>query len=340
MEKQLNQHLAVCIPTYKRPDQLHRCVKSVIAAAAPYRVPIVIADDSTDDTNRDVIADVRSRYTGIIYERNTHNLGIDRNIVRSVDLCPCDYAWIMGEDDRMLPDAIRTLLDTIENAAEPPAFVCVNYAYVDHEIAHVLRESILPDQCDTVVPVEEFLKSRVWAIGFIGGCVVNRSLWGAVDRERYVGTFFAHVGAILESLAGRTVTIVARPQILNRIGSAEVVTWSADTYNVFDGWEAMTRLLEPIYGAELCQQAAAAFRAGTGYGSLRFLCSRRADRIYDLERYRQMYQGDRRPAAPNPLLAQLIACAPPPIFQAARAFKERRSQRYARKISDFERAFD
>ena len=43
-----NQRLGICIPTYKRPDQLWLCVQSVIAAAAPYDVPICIADDSAD----------------------------------------------------------------------------------------------------------------------------------------------------------------------------------------------------------------------------------------------------------------------------------------------------
>src|SRR5579862_8549592 len=111
MKTDYNQTLAVCIPTYKRPDQLQQCVRSVIAAAAPYCVPIVIVDDSTDDTNRQVIADLQAQYEYIATERNTSNQGIDRNIVRSVDLCPCEYAWILGEDDRMLPGAIRTVLD-------------------------------------------------------------------------------------------------------------------------------------------------------------------------------------------------------------------------------------
>ncbi len=109
-----NTKLGICIPTYKRPDQLRQCVDSIIASAAPFAVPIFIADDSTDETNAEAIAEIQGRYPHVIYEKNAKNLGIDRNILHCADICRCEYAWLMGEDDRMKAAAVSTVLDLLE----------------------------------------------------------------------------------------------------------------------------------------------------------------------------------------------------------------------------------
>jgi glycosyltransferase involved in cell wall biosynthesis len=88
--------LAFCIPTYKRPDQLVACVRSIIQSGARFGVPIHIADDSTDETNVAAIAAVRAEYPHVVHHRNERNLGIDGNILHCVDVCDARYAWIMG----------------------------------------------------------------------------------------------------------------------------------------------------------------------------------------------------------------------------------------------------
>ena len=42
--------LGICIPAYKRPDQLWRA-QSVIRSVEELAMPVFISDDSTDDTN-------------------------------------------------------------------------------------------------------------------------------------------------------------------------------------------------------------------------------------------------------------------------------------------------
>lgn len=310
-----NRSLGICIPTYKRPDQLRQCVLSIIAAAEPYDVPVYILDDSTDDTNTEALLELRNRYPHIVYRKNERNLGIDRNIVASVDACECDYAWIMGEDDRMKPDAVRVALAALETS---PAFVCANYAYVDDAVSIILREKQLDITDDLVLSDEEFLRTHAWAIGFIGACIVDKGLWKAVDKTRYIGTYYAHAGVILESLAGRKALVLAKPLVLNRVGNAETFTWSGDSYGVMTGWVRMCRLLEPFYDAEICRAAADAFLQNHGLTSIKLLCSQRADRVYDMSAYRRYFRDADRGRMYH-LLARLVAVAPPAPFRFARS---------------------
>jgi hypothetical protein len=252
----------------------------------------------------------------VIHVANAENLGIDGNIIRSVDLCDCEYAWLLGEDDRMTKRGVAEVLEAL--ARTRPAFLCVNYTAVDETVTFVRRDRMLPCHADTRMPAAVFLARHAWAIGFIGACVVNKALWSRVDPSGYVGTYFAHVGTIMESIRGREVAIVAEPVILNRWGPADVATWSAHGQAVFDGWREMTDRLRRVYGDAACAAAAAAFVRGHGLDTLRFLCHRRADGLYTMAAYHARIRPSGRGRAYK-LAARLIALGHPFVFRSVRA---------------------
>ena len=307
--------LAFCIPTYRRPDQLLRCVRSIIRSAAPYQVPIHLADDSADDSNVAAVAALKAEYSLVFHHRNEKNLGIDRNILHSVDLCHARHAWIMGEDDRVTPRAVPAVLRVLAEGERP--FVYVNYASVDEDVSLVLRERSLPLAADAEKGAEEFLAQDAWSMGFIGACVVDKALWATVRSERYLGTYFAHVGTIMEYLRARRAYLLAEPVVLNRCGTPQAFTWKGSTFEVLHGWERMVDLLRGAYPAEVCDRATQAFRRAHGIGSVPFFAYLRADRALDRATYERHVRG-----GPYPPLAQRtafwIARAPPQLFQAAR----------------------
>ncbi len=307
--------LGICIPTYKRPEQLRRCVASIIRSAAPYHVPIHIADDSTDDTNVAVIADLRATYPLVFHHRNPKNLGIDGNILHCVDLCEARYAWIIGEDDRMTPEAVPVVLEVLRRSSAP--FVYVNYASVDEDLSLVLNERSLLLDADVEKSADEFLASDAWSMGFIGACVVEKARWAGVRSDAHVGTYFAHVGTIMEAVHGRRVHLVARPVVLNRCGTARAFTWTSSTFDVLHGWDRMLEGLRGTYGAEICERASASFRRAHGLGSVRFFCYLRADGALDAAIHERHVRN-----GPYSTLGRgaswWIARTPPGVFRAAR----------------------
>jgi glycosyltransferase involved in cell wall biosynthesis len=335
MDSNTSDLLGICIPTYKRPDQLSACVESIIRSIGNRKIPIILSDDSTDDTNVEVVARLRARYPHIIHDRNPVNLGIDRNILKSVDLCTCRYAWMIGEDDRMVPEAVPTVMNVLENASVELPFVYVNYASVDETLTLVLHEQSLPLKQDVRKPVEDFFQTEAWSIGFIGACVINRRLWTTAKREPYLDSYFAHVGMILESLNGQTIHLIAKPLVLNRCGTARIFTWTHSAFEVMSGWSRMTRALEPIYGEAACANSNDSMDAAHGTGTLLWYGYLRADRAFSLAAYhKHVHQSPHPPL--HKFFARLIAITPPAFFQLIRWCLTHIRRRTCRTISGYE----
>ena len=330
-----NTKLGICIPTFKRPDQLRACVQSIIRSGRADNIPVFITDDSTDETNVEVIRELLADYPHIIHDRNPENLGIDRNILKSVDICTCQYAWIMGEDDRMVPEAIPTVLAVIQQADAEWPFIYANYSSVDETLKLVLNEKSLPLKQDTQKKAEEFFENEAWSIGFIGACIVNHRLWETTHRELYLGTYFAHVGMILEYLKGREFYMIARPLVLNRCGTARIFTWSHTAFEVMYGWSRMTKALEPLYGAEACDNASESMDEAHGTGTMLWYGYLRADHAFSLAAYHKHIRHDHHDRL-HKFGAWIIAITPPQIFQSVRWVLTHFRRKTCRNISGYE----
>lgn len=307
----LNFDLGICIPTYKRPDHLLACVKSIIESAGSTGVPIYISDDSADNTNVAVVESLSRTYPHIIHERNAQNLGIDRNILRSVDICQCRYAWLMGEDDHMTPHAVGSVLDVIGKNGMQRPFIYVNYASVDSSFTRVLRRQSLKLATDVERDAATFLRLEAWSMGFIGACVIHKASWEKVSKEPYIGTYFAHVGVIMEYLRGGNVWLVAEPLVQNRCSAPEAFSWKNSTFEVLGGWERLMNMLKPLYGAEACAESLDSFEKAHGLNSVKFLCYARSGGALDRKVYeRHIRHGNYSPVYKT---AALVVCGMPPV---------------------------
>lgn len=287
----MNTKLGISIPTYKRPEQLTRCLQSVIESARPFSVPVYVLDDSGDDTNVAAVTAMQQTYPYLYSIRNPENLGIDCNIVKSVNTCECEYVWLLGEDDRLVKDGVQTVLAALESR---PDFLYVNYSTVNEDITTVLRERAIPLDSDSRLSADEFLAAHGWAAGFLGGCVVHRAKWAQVTAEPYIGTYFAHVGTIFHSIHGGTVAMLARPLVLNRCGSVETFTWRAVTFDVLGGWARLMERMRPVYGEDVCRRSVGSFERAHGLNSLKFLLYARSGGAYDLSQFRTYVQPHNR----------------------------------------------
>lgn len=271
----MNQLLGIGIPTYKRPEQLLETVRSIAAAGGrEFKIPVFISDDSVDGTNEAALADLKSEYPFLHVFRNEKTLGIDGNILRSVDVNTCRHAWLLGEDDRLVPGAVERVLRVLEKEDAP--FVFVNYKSVNADFSKTLKPVSLPLREDATMPAARFWRECSWSAGFIGACVVRKADWEQVDRSRYVGTWFAHVGSIMELCRGHGIPMIAAPLVRNRCGTTEVFTWTSSLMDVLDGWRRLCALMEPLYGAEACRESLRSFRRAHGLGTAKFLAYARA----------------------------------------------------------------
>ncbi len=254
---------------------LQRAVLSAIEAGRPFGTPIIICDDSTDDTNAAVLAELRHAYPHVEVIQNERNLGIDGNIVNAMNHCPARYGWLLGEDDVLTPEAIRVVRAALEREPAAP-FLFVNYAAVNEDYSRILKPAALAIDADREIDAASFLAEYGWAAGFIGACVIERAAWNPARAARYIGTWFAHVGGIMEAARDRPIRMIAQPLVWNRTGSPDAFTWTGSMMNVLGGWKRMTDMLKPLFDEQVCRRAASQFVRAHGVHSIAFLAYARA----------------------------------------------------------------
>lgn len=277
--------LAICIPTYRRPEMLERCILSAIDSAESQSISIFVADDSVADVNRSVMAPICAQYPFVKWHRNVHNLGIDANIQLVASLADSDYVWWIGEDDRFLPGAIANVLQLLQSTSSP--FVFSNYEYRDEHHQRSLGAALAGTQTGEM-PVDRFIEDNLWAVGFIGGCIVERSAWRATSDRHYLGTYFTHVGRILEIVSTRpTLLISAECAVANRAQGSETFTWKKDSFGVFLGFERMCRIAVERHPEhhDAIVGAIARYRKKIGYFSFKTAVRLRSEGAFDFRQF-------------------------------------------------------
>ena len=306
--------LGICIPTYRRPELLMRCVLSAITSAGPCPIQVFVADDSMSDVNdasRDALS---AAYSFVHWHCNESNLGIDANIQQIVDLCDCDYAWLIGEDDVFLPGAVARMHKLIQTLDAP--FLFANYRYVGDTPDRVLGIALDARIPDTVRR-DDFIAEHLWAVGFIGACVLQKQPWAATEAAPYIGTYYTHVGRIAEMLArSDAVAVLGSPSVANRVEGRDTFTWKKDSYGVFFGFVEMCRRVGKRVPslAPSMQLASHGFERKFRWLSVRLAARLRSEHAFDhaqfVKYFRQSHVGTFKR-----LMFLGISIAPPRLFQ-------------------------
>lgn len=278
--------IGICIPTYKRPIFLRQCIESAVHSANGCPIEIYVADDSVSDINRDVLDELCQKYSFIKVFYNKKNLGIDENIKNVVDLCACDYAWIIGEDDIFLPNAIERVWNVIQKRSDQFIFSAYQYVSEDHsQVSKIIRIS----KIDCLIDMRTFVAESLWAIGFIGAVIVSKESWKKSRSDLYAGTYFTHVGQIVDMISNAdNLFALAEPGVANRAQGADVFTWKKDSFGVFTGFERMCEIASENNEnlREELNKAIASYRRAVGYLSFKTTFRLRYQGSFDIRQFK------------------------------------------------------
>jgi glycosyltransferase involved in cell wall biosynthesis len=241
--------VSICIPTYNRARHLANCLRSLESSGATPGVDfeICVSDNGSTDDTQEVVRAAQERLP-IRYRRNETNQGIPRNFLAVVDMAQGEFAWLLGDDDLLVPNAIAELRALI--GAHPD----VDFFYVNSY--HLLTEYVLkfPQPFDVrnlptdlarfstftqegERPFFELVDPRV-SFDFLGGMflvVFRRANWqanvGALDATAIADmrTFshfdntFPHVKIFSRAFAKSRAYFRARPLCVGLTGARE---WS------------------------------------------------------------------------------------------------------------------
>lgn len=124
--------LSICIPTYNRATLLETALQALLpqVKAAGGAVELIVADNCSPDNTPEVVKRAQAQGS-ILYQRNEMNLGAAGNIQKLCnELATGEFAWILGDDDWVLPDGLARVLSALQRFPE------VDYVYVNVAIKH------------------------------------------------------------------------------------------------------------------------------------------------------------------------------------------------------------
>lgn len=107
--------VSICIPTYNRASYLKNCLNSIILSNSQsnLKFQVCISDNNSADETEEVVRKAQTSIN-IKYHKNSSNIGIPRNFLNVVSMADCDFVWLIGDDDLLMPNAIAELYDLID----------------------------------------------------------------------------------------------------------------------------------------------------------------------------------------------------------------------------------
>ena len=104
--------ISVCVPTYRRPVLLERCLRSILAQTFG-DFEVVVADNASPDGTADVVSgfsDPRIRY-----HRNETNIGPFPNMNKAIALANADLICVAHDDDQYLPEFLTQQVELLRS---------------------------------------------------------------------------------------------------------------------------------------------------------------------------------------------------------------------------------
>jgi glycosyltransferase involved in cell wall biosynthesis len=154
--------LSLCIPSYQNAQWLSCGLSIALQQAKELEglVEVIVSDNASEDETPLVIADFKEKYGKILIDhRNPINIGFFENCKKVIDLAKGRYCWLIGNNDVLEPDALKTAVYLLQENAKLSYFFC-NYSYFNEKETPVktfeLKTSISPITKDlNNYPVDE-----------------------------------------------------------------------------------------------------------------------------------------------------------------------------------------
>ncbi len=134
-------NLSICIPTFNRIKYLENCLNSILTAKkrSKLKIEVCISDNNSDEN----ISTILNRYKKRMYvvtNKNNKNIGVARNIIKSVSMAKGEFVWLLGNDDLVLPNSFKYLEKLFYNNSNVDFFY-INSFNIEQKF---LREIKLP----------------------------------------------------------------------------------------------------------------------------------------------------------------------------------------------------
>ncbi len=109
--------LSICIPTYNRPHHLENCLKSIVISkrkAKSFNFEVCVSDNGSKHNIKKIVNKYQKKLD-IKFHKFKRNLGITTNFLKSVEMAKGEFVWTIGNDDLLMPYAIKSIKSLLKN---------------------------------------------------------------------------------------------------------------------------------------------------------------------------------------------------------------------------------
>jgi len=180
-------YLTICIPTYNRATLLKGLIENIFSEIDICKnaddIQILVVDGNSEDNTTKIINELQSK-RNIKYYRRAEKVGIDKDILKCVELADGKYCWLFSDDDRMTTGAISYLIDTLKAYGDVAGCFCNRISYdfqMEKKVAEVSGwPSKIFNDNRIFTDKSQCFKCIGMDFGFISSQVVKRSEWQKV----------------------------------------------------------------------------------------------------------------------------------------------------------------
>lgn len=125
--------LSICMITYNHEAFIAQAIESVLMQQTDFNYELVIGEDCSTDSTREIVVDYHKRYPDKIkLLLNENNLGAMQNFVQTIKACTGKYiALLEGDDYWTDPLKLQKQVDFLE--ANPEYSLCFHNAIIEYE---------------------------------------------------------------------------------------------------------------------------------------------------------------------------------------------------------------
>jgi glycosyltransferase involved in cell wall biosynthesis len=216
-------NISICIPAYGRPDEFSLLLESLRLLTTP-AYEILICEDGSPQ--RQLISELAQQFannmrdvpTTVRYVNNDQNLGYDGNLRQLISLATGDYVFFIGNDDYVLPQAMKTASQFLQQhkvLAASRSFA----RFSTNPLQPVGYSRVyLTDQVITKDNANAGMVQRIG--GFFGGLIFDRRWAESMATNEYDGTLYYQMYLLLNAYATGSIGYMCEPTVAARADNA------------------------------------------------------------------------------------------------------------------------
>lgn len=193
--------LSICIPTFNRASILKENLSYLITQIMPFsnQIELIVSDNCSMDDTEKMISEINFRGINFVYNKNSQNIGMDRNFAKCYRLAKGKFVLCLGDDDFIMEGKLYFLLEILRSSG-------------DVGLIHLNVYSNKTNFEKKTNPQETLLEISYW-LTYITSNVVRNDLISEFRFERYYDTYLAITPLYIDAIFKYPETIIVYERI-------------------------------------------------------------------------------------------------------------------------------